>query len=346
MSLDGGSASGSSSGTVPGSWDASAGNLTGLPSICGNLGYLSSKPDTDMLIAGVANHGLWSSTNGSMQYSQLGQGAGSDMVTNRTSQIIYDPMQPSVWYQAGAYGPCAYRTTDNGSTFHEIMPGATLCDSISVDFNDPARKTILSGGHERHFLFRSTDSGNTYTDISANVPMEAGQTGFAYVLSPTEFLLGTWGGMTSGVWRSSDGGSTWTNAFSGDDIRAVPLLASDGGIYWVLNNSNAGMIVSRDKGVTWQKVAGSESLVSTQQALVELPDGRFVGVGPDSLIISADHGASWKRVTPTLPYQPPSGFLYSTFRKAFYLWHFDCFQDANPVLANDIVYFDFDYTSM
>src|SRR5579859_5959557 len=58
-------------------WVAATANLAGLPSECGNMSLMSARPDRDMLIAGVAQQGLWASQNGSAAWTRLGQGTGS-----------------------------------------------------------------------------------------------------------------------------------------------------------------------------------------------------------------------------------------------------------------------------
>ena len=47
-----------------GQWVDATGNLAGKPSECGNLSYLAARPDSDQVIAGVAQQGLWASTAG------------------------------------------------------------------------------------------------------------------------------------------------------------------------------------------------------------------------------------------------------------------------------------------
>ena len=79
--------------------------------------------------------------------------------------------------------------------------------------------------------------------------------------------------------------------------------------------------------------------------LVELPDGRLAAVGDQVVIVSPDHGATWRAVGPAIPF-PPTGFAYSPVRKAFYAWYFGCDQTGdNAVADNAIVSLGFDYTT-
>jgi hypothetical protein len=75
--------------------------------------------------------------------------------------------------------------------------------------------------------------------------------------------------------------------------------------------------------------------------LIELPDGRIVSISAPYLIISADHGTTWRFFGPLLQTGlTPGGIAHSPFRKAIYLWKNDC----GPVVLPDAIQrFDFDY---
>ncbi len=66
--------------------------------------------------------------------------------------------------------------------------------------------------------------------------------------------------------------------------------------------------------------------------------------GGSSVIVSSDEGATWTPVGQ--PYPPdyiPTGLDYSPFRKAFYIWRFDCdFTTDNPIQPDSILRMDFD----
>jgi hypothetical protein len=82
-------------------------------------------------------------------------------------------------------------------------------------------------------------------------------------------------------------------------------------------------------------------------APVELPDGRLATIGPlyglEAVMVSADHGVTWKVVTPNLPFNFPGGLVYSAAAKAFFVWHSSSCADAGE--PDSIVRFDFDYTT-
>ena len=114
----------------------------------------------------MATAGLWGTEDGGKTWSKLGSGAGSAQITNRISAIVYDPEHPGTFWESGIYnGGGVYRTTDHGKTF-EQLGDVTHCDSVSVDFSDPERKTLLAGTHEQSSkLFRSLDGGKTWQRV-------------------------------------------------------------------------------------------------------------------------------------------------------------------------------------
>jgi|HubBroStandDraft_1064217.scaffolds.fasta_scaffold07600_3 hypothetical protein len=336
-----------------GPWINVSSNLAGLASECGNLTLLSSRPDRDMLIAGVALQGLWANVDGGTVWSNLGAGAdaGPGVITNRPSKIVYDPVHLDTFWESGIYNSSGiYRTDDNGQTFLPLG-SATHDDSVGVDFTDPMRQTLLAGGHEQtNRLLRSTNGGNDWMDIGPQLPTTAGYLSEVLVLNAQVHLVGTSNGTASGVYRTTDGGGTWTQVYSqpgGGGVVGHPLVASDGSLYWLLE-TNAGIIHGTSDGTSWTLVTGT-GIVSDYfggATIIELPDNRLMTLGNQTLIISSNQGVSWETFGTPLPMFYPEGVLYSPFRKTLYIWHDDCSFGANdPVLANAVMALPFDYQS-
>jgi photosystem II stability/assembly factor-like uncharacterized protein len=324
--------------TVPRSWAPATGNLVGLPSECGNMSYVTARPDRDMLIAGIALRGLWASTDGGTSWAPLGQGEGSAEIINRPSAIVFDPEVPDRFWQSGSYsGGGAFRTDENGTTFVDLGD-VEPSDLVSVDLGDPARSTLLSGTHEQDVVFRSTDGGETWREVTG-LPEGIGQAHAPHVVDAQTHLVGTKAGSESGVYRSTDGGATWTLVYE-TGVNGRPLAASDGAIHWLLEEG-AGLITSTDGGATWTEV-DVPGVGKYAGSLLELPDGRFATFG-SRVLLSNDRGATWQPVGPELPYEAV-GLAYSPFRKAFYVWRFDCdLTTDNPIPADAIMQLPFDY---
>ena len=126
---------------------------------------------------------------------------------------------------------------------------------------------------------RSTDGGQSWQDISAGLPPNIGFASFPHVIDAQTFLVGTKSGRDSGVFRTADGGATWSRVFAGG-VAGPPLLASsDGNLYWLLEQGGA-LIVSSDAGGTWTEIKSWGPNGGPAGSLTELPDGRLAPWAP------------------------------------------------------------------
>jgi photosystem II stability/assembly factor-like uncharacterized protein len=307
--------------TTAGGWTAVASNVVSTGAQCGDVTLVSAQPTSDMVIAGVAHAGLWGQRNGASTWSKLGQGSGSASITNKPSSIVYDPDHPATFWESGIYfGNGVYRTDDNGATFKELG-NIDHIDAVSVDLTDPARQTLLAGRHEGTPLWRSTDGGNTWTDISKNLPPDAGYPAGPTVLNTQNFLVGTKQGSSAGIYRTTDGGNTWTKVFAGPVEGVAVINQATQTMFWVIDSG--GVIKSKDAGVTWALAARPGSVNAQASTLLELPDGSLAALGNQYVLHSADEGSTWQRVSPPLP-APGAGLAYSAARKAFFVWSITC----------------------
>lgn len=317
-------------------WVNVTGTLAGMASECGNLGRVSAGVQEDLLVVGVAQKGLFGSTDGGATWRPLG--AKGAMITNRISYVAYDPAAPTTFWESGIYnGGGVYKTTDSGATFTQVGD-VTHCDSVSVDFSDPQRLTLLAGSHEQaQKLFLSTDGGAKWDDIGKGLPAGSGFCTTSAILDSKTFIVGCggWYGGNPGIQRTTDGGAVFTQV-SDVGVAGQPLRASDGAIYWA-GHQQGGLYKSTDQGEHFTQIAEPANARSVEP--IELPDGRIVTVGGKTLMISADHGATWEPLADPLPFTP-NGVTYSAFRNAFYVWQWDC---GDVVLSNAIMRFGYDY---
>jgi hypothetical protein len=320
-------------------WVNATGNLAKMASECGNLGLVSAQPCSNRVIAGVAQKGLWETVDGGKTWAPMGQGAGSDKITNRISAIVYDPKDPKTFWESGIYnGGGVYKTTDSGETFKQLGD-VTHCDSVSVDFSDPGRMTLLAGGHETNTkLNLSTDGGMTWKNVAAGLPN--GYCTATLVLGAADLLVACASSIVHG-----DTGAKWDPVPGSTGGVFQPLLAKDGTIYWPVNNG--GVSKSEDGGKSFASVATADEApgILAPAQFAELPDGRVVINGKDHLLASADKGKTWLPIGEALPF-PGGGFegahgvAYSAQTKTFFIWRWDC---MNVVPDNAIMSMGFDW---
>jgi len=318
-------------------WVNVTGNLANMVSECGNLTILSVVPNSDTVIAGVAAQGLWANSTGTT-WSHLGSGSGSDTITNRPSWIVYDPVSPGTFWESGIYHQDSgiNKTTDNGLTFHRL--GSIFHnDYVSVDFSDPNRQTLLAGGHEQtQTVYRSTNGGQTWTNIGATIPANTKFSTNPLVVNTQTYVvnLSGYATATAGIARTTNGGISWQIVTTVPPNDGPPLLTSNGTIYW---SSGNGLLKSTDSGATWSVVGSNLQPVRPN----ELPDGRLLSISGSNLVVSADGGATWSPVGVPVPFSP-AGLVYSPARKAVFIWHWDC---GSVVLPNAIMQLDLDLSS-
>jgi photosystem II stability/assembly factor-like uncharacterized protein len=300
------------------------------------LSGISTKPDEDKLIVGVALNGLFASSSDSETWDALGVGAGSDTITNRPISFVFDPQHPQTWWTAGIYGngAGAFRTTDDGKTF-KALGNISHIDGVAVDFDDPQRRVVLAGGHEQpRTVYRSSDGGSHWDQIGQQLPEDRGCNSVALVDAQTYLVGCQYGG--EGIYRTRDAGQTWIQVSSLGGNQS-PLFASEGSIYW--SRTNGGLMRSPDNGVTWDSVTPADKLKPI--APLELPDGRIAAVGIKSIVVSDDQGATWKPASAALPFADVTGFAYSKQQRAFFVKHSQCvFTSPDTVLSDAVMRFD------
>ncbi len=215
----------------------------------------------------VSAHRLWKTRDEGASWREVGQENPSFFVTNK---IVTDPQDPHTLYSPQA--TALYISHDAGATWQgRAFPMQCILVSLAVAPSNPA--TLYVGGTDgdsngtcstqRPALYRSTDRGATW--IKADAGLDADPTSFLVrsvavdPLNSQTLYVGI--GRTSGIWKSMNGGTTWTRididpslAFQGFPVLIVSPV--DGSV-WATDGHQ--VIVSRDAGATWESFGGPQS---------------------------------------------------------------------------------------
>jgi len=232
----------------------------------------------------------------------------------------------------GAVGGGVWKTENAGRTWAPIMDGEHVASigAIAVAPSDPATVYVGSGEADMRSdiiagngMYRSTDAGATWRHVGLDVTQQIGRILVDPHDSRTLLVAALGHAYTAndarGVYRSTDGGATWTRTlFRNANVGAIDLAATPDGttVYaslwqtrrppWATyppsNGPGGGLFVSHDGGVTWQPIAGhgfpSAGLGKVGLAVAPSDPDRvyaIVDAKAGGLYRSDDAGVTWRR---------------------------------------------------
>ena len=196
---------------------------------------------------GHATGGLWKTTNGGTTFSPLMEkekvfSVGAVAVAPSDPRVIWVGTGEATDRNSAGFGDGVRRSTDGGATWKDAgLKSSRAIGRIRVHPSNPdvafvaASGDLWTKGGERG-LFRTTDGGKSWTKVlSAAAPDDADTGCVDVVLSPADpdvvyaalyarrrtpwsFTYGpslTGGRDAGGIFRSTDGGSTWTKLAGG-----------------------------------------------------------------------------------------------------------------------------------
>ena len=314
------------------SWVPATGNLANMASECGNLCRIFPVPNSDKVIAGVAGAGLWVTTNGGALWTKLG-GAASQ-IRNRPQQILFDPGNADVFWEAGIYTtPGVFKTTNGGRTFTPVG-GISHNDGLGIDFTDPQRLTMIATGHETNRkIYKSTDAGAAFIDIGTNFPGGAKFTSGCFVINAQTYVVACtgWGPGLGGIWCTTDGGTNWTRVCDLTPNMGGAVLRTTKGLFFWGSAEGGRLLKGTSDGAAWSVIPAPDARPVSP---IELPGGAIATLGKNGIMISAHEGATWQTVAPGLPIPTGDhvvgGLAYNAVAGAAYAWFWDCGNVVRP----------------
>ncbi len=231
---------------------------------------------------GSTGGGVWKTTDGGSNWKNIsdkffGSSIGAVAIAPSDESIIYagegeHTMRGNVSEGLGG----VWRSDDGGRTWRNLgLKDSRHIVRIVIHPKNPdiawaAVMGHLFGPNEERGVFKTTDGGKSWRKtLYVN-----NQTGCSELVmepgNPAVWYAGTWrvirtphsmesGGEGSGLWKSTDGGETWTNISAKKGlprgiwgIVGVAVAASNNDkIYALVENANGGLFMSADGGETW-----------------------------------------------------------------------------------------------
>ncbi|HEX8941819.1 MAG TPA: hypothetical protein VF785_01710 [Gemmatimonadaceae bacterium] len=300
-------------------------DLVRVPSI-GAVAVAPSEPNT--VYVGTGNQSGWSFTPGDGVYKSSDAGRTWSNIGLRESQyigaIVVDPHDANrvlVAAQGGRGGGRGgragapdtsgergvYRTTDGGRTWTRVLSadGSAGATDLYYDFTDPqiVYASLFGGGAAAGTgVFKSTDGGASWQPLGGRGLPDGARIAALAVSSGTHgkrlYALagggrGGAGGGVRGLFRSDDGGETWT--------LGTQQLASVGGKIYadpqnpdVMYLMGTSMYRSTDGGHHIASYWGAPSGADPRFLWIDPTNARRMIAGVDQgVAISVDAGASW-----------------------------------------------------
>ncbi len=283
--------------TGGGLWKTVDGGATWLPvtdgqvhsSSVGAVAVSDSNPDVVFIGMGEScirgniqpGDGVYKSTDAGKTWTHVGFGA-SDAI----SRIRIHPSNPDVVFVAdfGKYSTPSeergvYKSTDGGKTWQRTLFRDDKTGAVDVTI-DPRNPNVvfaalweayrieyqMSSGGPGSGLFKSTDGGDTWTEITRNPGLPAGTDGkIGVVVSGADStrVYALVENENGGLFSSDDSGATWTLVNDGRAIRQRAFyythIAADPRSKDTVFALNVGTFWSRDGGKTMKPFADGDS---------------------------------------------------------------------------------------
>lgn len=284
---------------------------------------VASQPN--VFYIGVVNGGVWKTTD----YGRTWVPIFDDQPTGSIGAIAVAPSSADIIYVGSgegmqrpdlSTGNGVYRSTDAGRTWtHLGLRSAQQIAQIDVDPHDPRRLFVAALGHPygpnpERGLYRSVDGGNTFQSVlykdeytgAADVCIDPNDPSTVYAVlwqsqhGPWENAR--WNGPGSGLFKSTDGGTTWRQL-----TRGLPTFAEGGlgriGVTVAPSHSSrlyatveakpdlAGLYRSDDAGENWYRVNADPRVVARPDDAAEV---RVHPRNPDIVFVPTI--VAWKSV--------------------------------------------------
>jgi photosystem II stability/assembly factor-like uncharacterized protein len=247
-----------------------------------------------LLVAGTLD-GLYRSRDGGDNWERISPEGHAEI--KNVASVAIDPLNPDVIYAGTWHLP--WKTEDGGKTWHNIKKGViddSDVFSIAIDSLNPATVYISACSG----IYRSESAGELFRKIQG-IPYAARRTRMLR-MDPRDHKI-VYAGTTEGLWKTSDGGTSWKRTTSDRVTINDVLIDPRNPLRVLLATDRGGVLASNDGGATF---AASNRGFTHRQVASLLVDPRdashlFAGVLNDKefggVFTSQDGGQTWTQLS-------------------------------------------------
>ena len=284
---------------------------------------------------GAVGGGLWKTTDGGETWAPVTDGqitsasVGAVAVSGSDPDIVYIGTGECEIRGNIMPGDGIYKSTDGGKTWtHEGFTDVDAICKIRVDPTDP--QTVYAAVFGKYSVpsaergvFKSTDGGQTWRKVlfrndstgAIDVELDPGNPRVVYAALwqayRTEYTMSS-GGDGSGLFKSTDGGETWTELTRHPGLPQAGPVGKIGIsvsrvnpdlVFALIENEHGGLFRSEDAGATWTLVNDSHSIRQRAfyytHVFADTKDTNVVYMENTSLFRSTDGGKTLETIRGT-----------------------------------------------
>lgn len=277
----------------PSYWQAMSWRCIGPPRGGRVIAVAGDPNDIATFYFGAVAGGVWKTTDAGVSWRNISDGyfqsaSVSDLcVAPSDPNVIYAGMGESTIRVDVTHGDGVYKSTDSGQSWqHCGLADTRHIGKVRVHPRNPERVYVAALGHafgpnEERGVFRSLNGGRDWEKV-LYVSEKAGAVDLSIdERNPDVMYAATWevyrnfwelnsGGPGSGLWKSTDGGDTWTDISRAKGLPQEGLLGKIGvaaspaqaGRVWALveSQNDPGLYRSDDFGASWKLVCENPDL--------------------------------------------------------------------------------------
>ncbi|HWQ34280.1 MAG TPA: glycoside hydrolase [Blastocatellia bacterium] len=295
------------------------------------VGAVGIPNQPNVFFIGVNNGGVWKTTDAGRTWQPIFD----DQPTGSIGDLAVAPSNPDIIYVGSgeglplrpdlSVGDGVYKSTDGGRTWrHMGLRDGQQIGSVIVDPKDPNRVFVAVCGHpfgpnQERGVFRSLDGGETWQKVlyrdentgAIQVEFDPSNPQIVYAdlyeVRHGPWENGQWQGPGSGLYKSTDGGTTWRQL-----TRGLPtfeqglgrigfgIARSNPQIIYATVDANpqvGGIYRSDDAGESWRRVSNDQRTWGRGSDFAEIrphpKNPEIVFVANTASYKSTDGGKTW-----------------------------------------------------